>query len=167
MGIIEKAIRLREVILKGDYPGRVAMLVGDDPELLELMTPFGTWLHVAASSGRLETVKFLLGRGLDINAVGGTYGGNALNTAASDGQLKVAEYLVSQGAEMDISSPERNPLFGAILSGDVETVTLLLRENIDASASYSGEHMHEMDAIKFAEEQGQTEIMEVLIAHRS
>lgn len=61
----------------------VVELIDGNVEVLNMITPFGTWLHVAASKGYIEIVR----------------------------------YLVSCGAELDISDPIRNPLFGAISNG--------------------------------------------------
>lgn len=125
-------------------------------------TPFGAWLHVAASVGSVEMVKELLDLGVDINARGGTLGGNALNYAASNGHMEVVKYLLSCGAEMDVSEPERNPLFSAIYGGHIEIVNLLIENGIDIHVKYTGESMKNMDALAFAQERGQAEIAALL-----
>jgi ankyrin repeat protein len=60
------------------------------------MTPFGTWLHIAAAYGRLEIIEYLINAGIDINAQGGTFSANALERAAIKGHLDIAEYLINQ-----------------------------------------------------------------------
>ena len=50
----------------------VIRLIGDDRSRLEMITPFDTWLHVAASYGQLEIVRWLVSKGLNVNAYGGT-----------------------------------------------------------------------------------------------
>lgn len=133
-------------------------LLENEPEMLTWMTPFGTWLHVAAAHGHLEIVEYLINAGIDVNAEGGTFSTNALERATTKGHLDIAKYLISRNVEMDISEPDRNPLFAAIYGGHLEIVKLLVEKNINISIKYSGEIMEDMDAYSFAIERGQTEI---------
>ncbi len=141
-------------------------LLEEAPESLNSMTPFGTWLHVAATSGTLALVRYLVEKGLDPNAKGGTFGGGAINLAASTGRLDVVRYLASCGAELDTSEPERNPLFAAVLAGHAEIVRFLLDSGIDAQVRYTGTSMKDMDAAAFARERGQLAIAALLEARR-
>ncbi len=122
------------------------------------MTPFGSWLHVAADFGNLELVKALVALGADVNQRGGTFGGTPINLAASKGHKEVLEFLLGCGAELDESEPERNPLFSAIYGGHIEIVRLLLDAGINHRISYTGESMKNMDALAFARERGQSDI---------
>ena len=63
---------------------------------------------------------------------------------------------------MDVTEPERNPLFGAISNGHADIAKLLIESGIDTNVIYSGESMREMDALTFAKEQGQKEISMLL-----
>lgn len=137
-------------------------LLEKEPEMLTWMTPFGTWLHVAAAHGHLEIVEFLINTGIDVNAQGGTFSTNALERAASKGYIDIVEYLINHNVEIDISEPDRNPLFAAIYGGHFEIVKFLVENNIDISIKYSGESMKGMGAYEFAVERGQTEIAEYL-----
>ncbi|KMN45578.1 ankyrin repeat domain-containing protein [Bacillus sp. LK2] len=157
--ILNKAIR--NAIKIGDI-NEVKRLIGDNPESLHSMTPFGTWLHVAAAHGHLEIVEYLINAGIDINAQGGTFSTNALERATTKGHLEIAEYLISRNVGIDISEPDRNPLFAAIYGGHLEIVKLLVENNIDISIKYSGDTMKDMGAYEFAIERGQTEIAEYL-----
>ena len=152
---------IRIAIKQGDKQ-RVACLIGDSKDILNMMTTFGTWLHVAAAHGQLEIVKYLVDIGADVNARGGTFNGNALNEAASDGYVEVVEYLLHRGAEMDVSEPERNPLFGAVHCGHIDIVRLLIENGLDPHVKYTGEYMTDMDALAFAHENGHAEIVEFL-----
>lgn len=127
-----------------------------------MMTPFGSWLHVAAEAGALDVVKLLVSLGLDPNARGGTFGANALHEAARSGHLAVATFLRDAGAILDSSEPERNPLFGAIYQGHVAMVQWLVKSGIDHRVAYTGTYMSEMDALAFAQERGQSEIANFL-----
>ena len=161
MDNILAAKEIRTAIKQGDVE-RVLELIGSDEELLHMMTPFGTWLHVAASHGKLEIVKRLIDLGVDINLRGGTFNGGAIKNAASNGNIEIVEYLLSCGAKMDVSEPERNPLYGAITNGHVDIARLLIERGIDIKIKYTGNYMKNMDALAFAIERGQKEIAALL-----
>ncbi|MCY9138051.1 suppressor of fused domain protein [Peribacillus frigoritolerans] len=155
------AKEIRSAIKKGNIE-KVVELIGSNAEHLNMMTPFGTWLHVAASRGELNIVKKLIELGSNINVLGGVYGGGALNEAASAGNIDIVRYLLSCKADLDVSEPEKNPLFGAISNGHVEIAKLLIESGIDTDVKYSGESKKDMDALTFAREQGQEEIVKLL-----
>lgn len=137
-------------------------LIEKEPEMVTWMTPFGTWLHVAVAHGHLEIVEYLINAGIDINAQGGTFSTNALEKATTKGHLDIAQYLISQNIEIDISEPDRNPLFAAIYGGHLDIVKYLVKNGIDITVKYTGDTMKDMDAYAFAIERGQTEIAEYL-----
>jgi ankyrin repeat protein len=152
---------LYDAIADGDFEDFVT-LINEHPKILPMVTPFGTWLHVAASNGQLEMAKELVRRGLDVNARGSIADGNALNDAASEGHYEMVKYLLTAGSEMDVSEPERNPLFGAIQSGNLEIGKLLIERGIDTKVSYTGESMKNMDALAFAKEHEHKEFVKLL-----
>ncbi len=82
--------------------------------------------------------------------------------AASNGHVEIVRSLLDVGAELDVSKPERNPLFGAIYGGHLEIVKLLVERGIDYRVSYTGQSMKNMDALAFALERGQREIARYL-----
>jgi ankyrin repeat protein len=137
-------------------------LIEANPDAIKMDTAFGSWLHVAASKGQLEMVKELVKRGMDINARGGIAGGNALHSAVANNHAEVAKYLLNAGAEMDVSEPERNPLFGAVMEENVGMGKLLIERGIDWKARYTGSRMKDMDALAFAKERGAREFVEYL-----
>ncbi|WP_102028692.1 ankyrin repeat domain-containing protein [Salirhabdus sp. Marseille-P4669] len=156
---IKKAIR--NAIKIGDI-NKLKQLIGDNNEILNTQTSFGTWLHVAAKKGHLEIVEYLIDKGIDINARGGTFDASALNLAAGEGHLEIVKYLIEHGAELDVSLAKRNPLFGAIYGGHKEVVEFLVEKGIDISIKYTGENIKNMDAYEYARQFGQTEIAEYL-----
>ncbi|NLL05368.1 MAG: hypothetical protein GX270_06175 [Clostridiaceae bacterium] len=152
---------LGTAIEEGDIE-KVIQMVGSDDEILNMMTPFGTWLHYAAAEGQLEIVKKLVELGLDVNMQGGTFKGGALNLAASNGYAEIVKYLLSCGAELDVSDSVKNPLFGAILKGHLDIVKILIESGIDYSVKYTGDNFQNTDALGFARLRGQTKIAEYL-----
>jgi ankyrin repeat protein len=134
------------------------------PELIQKETPFGSWLHVAATAGHFELIGELVRRGIDINRNGGTFGGSAINVAAANGHINVVNHLLELGSELDVSEPERNPMFSAIHGGHLEIVKLLMKSGINHRIKYTGEYMKDMDALAFARERGQSEIARYLEA---
>lgn len=157
MNELEATKALREAVKAGDVD-RVRSVVAGSADRLHYVTPFGTWLHIAAKSGGLDLVQALISMGADINAKGGTFGGAPINVAAGYGQAQIVKVLLAAGAELDVGEPERNPLFSAIQGGHVEIVKLLVESGIDFRVRYTGESMKDMDAEAFARERGQTEI---------
>ena len=156
------AQQIRDAILDNDSRKAIFLLTAN-PQMRDFMTPFGTWLHVAAKHGRLDLVKFLVELGIGINVQGGTFGGAPIHLAASQGNLEVVKYLLSHGAEMDVSEPERNPLFGAIYGGHTAVARFLIDNGIDTQVKYTGPNMKDMDALAFANEWGRTEIAKLLL----
>ena len=157
----QTAAEIRAAIKQGDVD-KVVRLIGADESRLEMTTPFGTWLHLAASLGKLEIVRKLISMGANVNQLGGVLGGNCLNDAVSGGHIDVVRYLLSKGAEMDVSDPTRNPLFGAIYGGHTLIAKVLIDAGIDTSVRYSGENMNNMGALDFAREWGRQDIVALL-----
>ena len=110
MRYIPLAKEIRTAIKQNNVE-KVVELIGSDMELLNMVTTFGTWLHVAATHGKLVIVKRLIELGADINRRRGVFGGGAIDVAASEGHIDIVRCLLSSGAEIDVSEPERNPLF--------------------------------------------------------
>lgn len=152
---------IRNAIKLGDIIG-VKKLIGSDTEVLNTITAFGTWLHVAAKNGQLEIVQYLIQKGIDIDVKGGTFDASALNLAAGSGYIEIVKYLIEAGAELEATLAKRNPLFGAIYGGHKEVVEFLVEKGIDITIRYTGENIKNMNAYEYAREFGQTEIAEYL-----
>lgn len=164
MGYKSLSTKVASVIKKRDV-NELKKLIGTDPSIIKDMTPFGSWVHFAISfGGDLEVVKYFVEMGIDVNQKNPISGSNALALAASKGHLEVVEYLLQRGVEMDVSEPERNPLFSAIYGGYKDIVRILIEHGIDTQIDYTGERMTGMDAVAFALERGQTEIAELILS---
>lgn len=153
---------LYEAIENADVE-HVKHLIRRSKEGVKQMTPFGTWLHVAATDGTDEVVQTLISLGADVNARGGAFDGGAINVAAAYGKLSIVRILFASGAIFDTSEPVRNPLFSAIQGGHMDIVQFLIEQGIDSLVRYTGESMRDMDAIAFARERGEIKIMNYLI----
>jgi uncharacterized protein len=144
---------------------RVVALIEEDKERLHMMTVFGTWLHFAASEGKLEIVKYFVSQGLSVNTHSESVSSSftPIKAAASEGNTEVVRYLISCGALLDVSRGSReNPLFAAIVGGHTEVVKLLIESGIDTKIKYNSPTMKNMDALALAYELGQNEIVDIL-----
>ncbi len=137
----------------------VKSILQNTPSLLDVETPIGSWLHVAARGGNLEIVKYLIELGLDINnsSMDKMSGNMPIKDAAAKGHIEIAKYLLENGAKLDISEPEKNPLYSAIRIGRLDIAKLLVENGIDATVDYGTKN-----AISFAEEYGRVEMVEYL-----
>lgn len=157
----DKAIKIYDLIKNGDTEQAKELII-NDKSLLNYITPFGTWLHVAVRTGKMDMIKFLVEFGMDININEGVPKSAPIAHAASEGELSIVEYLFDNGAILDVSDPNRNPLFSAIYGGHLDIVKYLVENGIDITLKYTGDTMKNMGAYAFAIERGQTEIAEYL-----
>lgn len=160
----QASLAIEEAIKKGDL-AKTTNLLEAFPELLNVSEHFGTWLHLSAEHGRTQIIAYLLDKGLDINQRGSPFDAAPIKLAASYGRFETVRYLLSRGAELDVSEPTRNPLFGAITEGHLSLVKLLLEAGIDASVRYTGQRMKNMGALEHAQERGQTKIADIIREH--
>ncbi|MBK5506076.1 ankyrin repeat domain-containing protein [Bacillus sp. TH12] len=155
----EKAIKIYDFIKNGDIEQAKEIII-TDKSLLDFVTPYGTWLHVSARAGELDMIKFLVESGLDINLNEGVPKSAPIAHAASEGEIGIVEYLFDNGAILDVSDPNRNPLFAAIYGGHLDIVKFLIKNGLDINIKYTEKTMKDMGAYEFAIERGQTEIAE-------
>ncbi len=163
MSSIEKNIynEMRQAIKNGNLE-LVKNLLKKNEGLLDVMTPFGSWLHVAADFDRLEIAKYLIHSGIDVNRKGGISGGNPVRSAARHGNLEMIDLLYQNGAALDVCEATHNPLFGAICNGHYEVAKFLIDKGIDITASYSIGKMENVDAYEYARQFGQLDIAEYI-----
>ena len=114
-------------------------------------------IMVAAFRGRLDLVRKLLLQEAEVNKTGWT----ALHYAAAVGNNDIVALLLDKSAYIDAESPNRTtPLMMAARGGHIRTVKLLLDEGADSSVK----NEQGMTVLDFAEQHGQTEIVEGLKA---
>ena len=167
----EQEIEVFKAIRKAIKEGRlseVVRLVREDESRLQMDTPFGSWLHMAAAHGRLEIARWLVSQGMDVNIRGRTIERRPLDEAAANGHVDTAKYLIESGATLDVSDSVRNPLLAAIVGGNSESHTavarLLTESGIDTTVRYP--NLDNMDALEYAKEWGRSEIVELLDSQR-
>ena len=152
---------MREAIKKDDL-NLVKELLKTNDDLLDIDTPFGSWLHVAADYGKIEIAKYLIYAGIDVNRKGGISGGNPIRSAARHGYLDMIDLLYQSGTKLEVCAATQNPLFGAICNGHYEVAKFLIDKGIDITASYSIGKLENVDAYEYARQFGQLEIADYI-----
>lgn len=158
----DEAIQLYNFIKNGDI-NQAKELIRNDKKLLHVVTPFGTWLHVSARTGNMGMISFRVESGMDLNVNGGVPKSAPIAHAASEGELSIVGYLFDNGVHLDVSEPNRDPLFSAIYGGHLDIVKYLVGKGIDTTVKYTGDAMNEWDAYELAIERGQVEIANYLV----
>ena len=161
----EIVIAIHRAIKSGDK-AEVIRLIGDNKSRLQVITPFGSWLQDAAALGQLEIVKWLVSRGLDLNACDDRNVNSPLNAAAMKGHIEVVKFLIESGAILDVSYSMHNPLISTIM-GDISdsqtaVAKLLIDSGLDTTRKYRD--LQNMDALAFAKRLYRTEIVKLLEA---
>ena len=112
---------------------RAVALLATHPDLLDARWLHGeTVLHFLAVEGFVEGVKFLAGRGADVNAVN-EFGDSPLIDVAVSGETDIAEVLLRHGADPNATSTTRdNALHCAVQAGNDRLVALLLDAGADS-----------------------------------
>lgn len=142
-------------------------LIQDNPKHINARTPFagGTWLHYAASMGRVDVAQALLELGFDVNQPGYMEGDLALCNAAGRGHVKMLHFLIENGSKFDTGASVRNALFAAIVGKSSEAVRALLSRGFDARPRYNSDTMIDLDATAFALWRGEQKIASIIALH--
>lgn len=122
-------------------------------------------LGIAASASRLKELRLLLDDGVDINAIANYSKCTALCSAARLGLTQSVALLIESGA--DVNRPSEGgttPLMFASSLGKKKGL-LIAKQLIAAGADVDQANSGETTALKCAAEQGNSEIVQLLIDH--
>lgn len=158
----EKLVESMEKAVRNGDIGVIRRLLCEDSRLLNEMTLFGSWLHIAAENEQVEVVKCLIDAGIDINKNGDIEDHGAICNAVSAGNMEIVKILVENNALLDTSNATKNPLFDAIDSGNLEIVQFLVKNGIDISVEYDLSY-GKIDAYKYSAIHGTKDITEYLV----
>ncbi|MEQ8954447.1 MAG: ankyrin repeat domain-containing protein, partial [Gammaproteobacteria bacterium] len=92
-----------------------------------------TPLIFAARSGDLESARFIVEAGADVNALS-AFGTSALIMAVHGGNAELVNYLLQQGADVDSAASGHTALHDAVLRGDLAAVDVLLNHGANVEA---------------------------------
>ena len=102
-------------------------------------TAFAAAIHDAAAKGDLAGVQAELGKGVDVNTMGGAAGVSPLLLAALNGHMEVTELLTANGADLGGADKFGNsPLHYAAHHSSKEIVILLITNSADVNAKDKG-----------------------------
>ncbi|CAN8104205.1 unnamed protein product [Discula destructiva] len=98
------------------YPGGVLSLAAEaeGSRLMELLLEHGLplahsdALYTAALRGHLDTMRFLIQRGADVNEVSNWLGWTPLHAAAAEGNIDAMKLLEDNGARSEAADPRGN-----------------------------------------------------------
>ncbi|KAL6058165.1 Arf-GAP with coiled-coil, ANK repeat and PH domain-containing protein [Balamuthia mandrillaris] len=121
-------------------------------------------LQWAIRFGNEDMVKLLLEKGAKVNHQSQS-GASALHFATSEGNGAMTQLLLNHGANIDLVGGEGEgsnpPLFGAILSGNLEIVRVLVENSCDLNRpNKDGE-----TCLHWAAREGMTRLVEFLVEH--
>lgn len=132
----EKLLKFREAMKIEDME-TIEKMIDVAPELVEVVSPFGTLLHDSARQGKYNVTKYLLEKGSDANANGGKYVPiTPIVSATLSGQLCLVELLYSYGTFLDTSNSKNNILFWSIAEGYDDIAKFSIDKDIDITAKY-------------------------------
>ena len=135
---------MRQAIKKDDLQN-VKLLIENNEGLLDVMTPFGTWLHDATTFASYELVKYFVEQGIDVNKRGGIVESVPIMNAAFKGKLDIVKLLYENGAKLYVDDLSVNPLFAAIYNNHIEIVKFLVEKGIDLKANYAMEDLENVE----------------------
>ncbi|KAF3933100.1 Ankyrin-1 [Dactylellina cionopaga] len=151
--LLEKGAPLNEKFLgEGGYtPLDVAILdqTDVDPEIVQIFLDRGcdvsaricgceyTLLHKLSQQGRIETIKFLLGKGASLDAL--AWGETPFYSAIACNQSEVVKFYLSIKPELleEQLGKKMTPLYYAVATKNTETVEVLLQSGAEVKTQLS------------------------------
>ena len=153
--------------LGGDNAHKFERLLGLYPECRVTSSGDDRWLSVAASSGRLEVVKYLVGQGADVNKPTNSTDSvpapeGPIVEAAGSGSVELVRFLLDCGAQVNhlISGrPRCYALSQASNRGHLDVVKLLIERGADVNAEWA-----RMTALDMALDWGRDAVADYLVS---
>ncbi|KAF5378989.1 hypothetical protein D9757_009119 [Collybiopsis confluens] len=123
------------IMLSTDQIGLLRTLIAENPSLVNAVdADERTPLHWAASSGSLETLRYLLDQKAEVDKVDGS-GWSALHIAVSAGNDDIVEELVGSGADVNKKNSKGiSPLHYAASKSRIDIGKLLISRGADINA---------------------------------
>jgi len=122
-------------------------------------------LHKAALCGRMDCVKFLLTRGVDINAQGCSCR-TPLVCAANEGHTEIVALLLNSGALIEIEDTlDETALHKAATIGNVDLLRLLLTTNMGGPRNINAKNVLGSTPLSNAAHRGHIQAVQILLAH--
>ncbi|USL39665.1 ankyrin repeat domain-containing protein [Priestia megaterium] len=75
-------------------------LLEKEPEISTWVTPFGTWLHIAAAHGNLDIAEYLINQNVEIDT--SELDGNPLFAAIYGGHFEIVKLLIENNIDISI-----------------------------------------------------------------
>jgi len=116
-----------------------------------------TALHVAASEGHLEMVRYLMDKGAQVNR-SDRWGGSPLDDALRHRHKEVAAFLRMKGGTTG-NADKRTNLISAAHEGDFDEVTMLIEDKVDVNCC----DYDKRTAIHLSAGEGQYKILNLLL----
>jgi hypothetical protein len=135
-------------------------MLQEKPSLIETPNKHGELpLHIAASSGAMESVKLLISLGANVNAKEPQSGATPLHMACMMGHKDVVEFLINNKADVNAKSAiGTTPLHIAAYQGYEDVVAVLMAHGADTNAkTRSG-----LTPLEWANQQNHKEIAQML-----
>jgi len=132
--------------------------------ILDVYTMEPMPLHIAASMGKIETIKTLLDADADINSTHNEYGNTALHIAAWFGHHDCVRLLISRGARLDIVNKYGStPVHSAAWKNEIECLKILLENG--ASFTQANTTGIGNTPLYLAAKAGSTECLRILLTY--
>lgn len=152
-----QSTELRSKIIQAEN-SQVINLINKSKIDIDILTKEGSILNTAILHGNLAIAEYFVEFGININK----FSGIEFVNAVANNAMNIIKLLMEQNIDLNLSSPNMNPLFIAIRNKNIEMTHTLLDYGIDPSIKYTNEFMKDMDALQLAKRVNYEPIVELL-----